>query len=156
MKIRGIEYTLFKDYDKGRYTNLCFADKVTYMHGRVRRILIGPCLEAMKSALKTDLGLVLVTAACAGISAAGTYLNGQQAPPGKDKQHFADFVNAYMNPDLQTAGPDNMTWTDWLYSHVRRGLAHSFTIDSGGVEYELEGYMEMKRYGREINPHALL
>jgi len=156
MKIDGIQYSLFKDYDKGKYKHLTFSGKVTYLDARVDRILIRPCASAMKTALQTDLGLILVTAICAGISAASTYLKGQKAPHGKDEEFFLGFVRAYMDPVLQEPAVGSLTWAEWLYKHVRCGLAHNFTIETGGVEYEASSYVELKSYGPEVRPQDLL
>lgn len=111
----------------------------------------------MQSALKTDLGLVLATAVCAGISAASTFLEGRRAKRrGEDRQFFLQFVTSYMSPVLQDEIEPGLTWAEWLYTDVRCGLAHNFTIESGGVEYEAGSYTEIKSYGPEIRPPDLL
>lgn len=156
VEIDGTRYTLFKDYDKGKFSNLSFSGKVEYLEKRVEKILINPCRKAMDTALKTDLGLVLATAVCAGISAAGTFLQGSQARRGEDKQFFMEFVTQYMDLARQKSQPPGTTWPEWLYSHVRCGLAHSFTIESGGVEYEATSYVAIKPCGPEISPLELL
>ncbi len=157
MVIDGIEYTLLRDYDqaKGIYKHLTFDGKITYLDSRVQKILTRPCAAAMNTALKTDLGLILTTAICAGISAAGTFLSGGRVR-GKDKQYFLSFVKIYMDPVLQNPVAGDTTWADWLYGHVRCGLAHSFAIDLGGVEFEISEYVELKRCGPEISPAHLL
>jgi hypothetical protein len=156
MDIDGVSYTLLKDYDKGKYKHLTFCGKVSYLDARVARILINPCREAMNSESKGDLGLILATAVCAGISAASTFLHGQRAPRGKDKQYFLKFVRRYMNPVLQNIGPSRKTWATWLYEHVRCGLAHSFAVETGGIEYEVSSYVDLKPYGPEVDPSQLL
>ncbi len=157
MLIDGVEYALLKDYDRGRYTHLSFSGKVTYLEERVNLVLLAPCRWAMQSAAKTDLGLVLTTAICAGISAAGTFLKGRRAQKrGEDKTFFTDFVNRYMETILQSAVPGGTTWVEWLYGDVRCGLAHNFTIESGGVEYEVPSYVAVKPCGPEISPGCLL
>jgi hypothetical protein len=154
--IDGTKFTLFKDYDKGKFSHLSFSGKVEYLQKRVGKILIRPCREAMRSALKTDLGLVLATAVCAGISAAGTFLKGCRARRGEDKQFFVEFVTQYMNLAHEKPIPAGTSWPEWLYSHVRCGLAHNFAIESGGVEYEATSYVELKPCGPEISPLELL
>ncbi len=156
MEIDGKNYTLLLDYDRGQYHYLSFRGKVTYMRGRVNLILIRPCEEAMKTALQTDLGLILATAICAGISAAGTFLKGERAPRRKDKEYFLDFVRDYMNLMLQGQCSAGASWAEWLYERVRCGLAHIFAIEVGGIEYELSNYVLEKPYGPEINPNLLL
>jgi hypothetical protein len=155
-EIDGTEFTLFIDYDRGKYANLSFPGKVKYMRERVTQILLDPCKDAMKTILHNQMGLVVATAICAMISAASTFLKGEQAPGGKDGIFFADFITRYMDPTLQKEFHPGKKWIDWLYSDVRCGLAHSFAIKNGGVEYEISGYVEVKNCGPEINPIQLL
>lgn len=156
MEIDGKSYTLLLDYDRKSYKYLSFAGKVTYMRERVNLILIRPCEEANKTALQTNLGLILATAICAGISAAGTFLQGQRAPRGQDREYFLAFVRDYMDPRLQNQSSAGISWAEWLYDSVRCGLAHSFVIEVGGIEYELSNYVLERTYGPEINPSLLL
>jgi len=155
VNIDGHDYQLFKDYDTGKFKYLTFEGKIAYLAARVDKILIGPCREAMKTS-GNDLGLVLATAVCAGISAASTFYNGRRANPGDDKKLFTDFVMCYMQLPHQKPEP-RMSWVEWLYRDVRCGLAHSFTIMNGGIEYEVSpAYTEIKNYGPEIEPRELL
>lgn len=162
MEFRGVDYSLLKDYDKGKYSHLSFDEKVEYLRARVRFILTDPCRAIVANAVLKDgtplgnLGLILATAVCAGISAAGTYLKGQRAPRGQDEQYFTDFVRAYMDPLLQKQNSMSVTWAQWLYKEVRCGLAHAFVIENGGIEYEVQTYVADKPYGPEINPSNLL
>ncbi len=156
MIIDGHDYGLFKDYDTGKYKHLTFNGKVTYLDARVEKILIAPCREAMKTP-GNDLGLILATAVCAGVSAASTFYKGQRARRGgEDKEFFTDFVTHYMRLPHQKPEP-GVSWVDWLYKDVRCGLAHNFTIMSGGIEYEVSpAYTEIKKYGPEVEPRELL
>lgn len=155
MVIDGHDYRLLKDYDTGNYKHLTFDGRVTYLDARVERILITPCREAMKTP-GNDLGLVLATAVCAAISAASTFYKGQRAKKtGEDKEFFTDFVTHYMRLAQQRSNP-GASWVEWLYKDVRCGLAHNFTIMSGGIEYEISSYTALKNYGPEINPQGLL
>lgn len=162
MKFRGVKYTGLKDYDKGKFTHLVFSEKVEYLRQRVRFILLRPCKAIVEKAAEKDghplgdLGLVLATATCAGISAAGTYLSGQRAPRGQDEAYFTNFIGTYMNPVLQGSNSLGLTWAQWIYREVRCGLAHAYVIENGGIEYEVQTYVEDKSYGPEINPGDLL
>lgn len=156
MKINGQEYTLLRDYDKGKYHYLSFDGEVTYLRERVDFILLNPCRKAMSTAKENDLGLVLATAICAGISAASTFLNGKDSR-GQDKTFFLGFVRRYLNPALQDPISSlSITWAEWLYRDVRCGLAHGFMIHNGGVEYEVSNFIEEKPCGPEISPKLLL
>jgi len=158
MKIDGQDYTLLRDYDKGKYQYLTFEGKVEYLRARVELILLSPCRSAMSAAAVENggMGLVLTTAICAMISAAGTFLKGKRAPPRQDESFFLDFVHQYMHVDLQQEVPNhNMTWVGWLYRDVRCGLAHAFAIETGGIEIS-QKYLEVKPYGPEICPKQLL
>jgi len=151
----GQDYRLLKDYDTGKYKYLTFDGKVTYLDARVKRILMAPCREAMKTP-GNDLGLILATAMCAGISAASTFYNGREANSGEDRKSFEGFVRQYMRLAQQKGHPEG-SWVEWLYKDVRCGLAHNFTIKSGGIKYEISpSYTEVKKYGPEINPLKLL
>ncbi len=163
MEFRGINYSLLKDYDKGKYAHLKFAEKVEYLRARVEFILIEPSRAIVaKAGLKDgtplgNLGLVLATGLCAGISAAGTYLKGRRAQKrGEDEGFFVDFIRTYMDPVLQSNNSLGTTWATWIYKEVRCGLAHAFVIENGGIEYEVQGYVEEKPYGPEINPSRFL
>lgn len=156
MLIEGQEYTLLKDYDTGKYHYLSFEGKLTYLRSRVDLILIEPLRKIVPSLLENTLGLVLTTAICAGISAAGTYLKGRRALRGKDKKYFVDFVKKYMDSRLQQEAIDQKSWADWLYDDVRCGLAHNFTIMNGGIEVQVRQYVELKQSGPEINPEMFL
>ena len=81
MIIDGHDYTLFRDYDKGKYGFLTSSGRVTYLEARVNLVLLRPCQVAVKDALNNSLGLVLTTAVCAGISATGTFLKGKRERP---------------------------------------------------------------------------
>ncbi|OLB41102.1 MAG: hypothetical protein AUH11_00360 [Acidobacteria bacterium 13_2_20CM_57_17] len=83
-----------------------------------------------------DLGLILATAICAGISAASTFYAGREAKRGEDKRFFTGFVTRYMQ--LPSQKPNHrIVWVEWLYKDVRCGLAHNFTIMHGGIEYQI-------------------
>jgi hypothetical protein len=111
----------------------------------------------MRDAQANYLGLVLTTAICAGISAAGTFLAGKRATKsGDDKKFFVSFVTQYMDPVLQRRISSGPTWASWLYHQVRCGLAHGFTIESGGIELGIKGYVAMTQSGPEIDPQGLL
>jgi len=158
--IDGHEYTLYKDYDRvsGKYKHLSFLGKVTYLDARVRHILIDPLRRIAPDLAQTELGLVFTTAICAGISAAGTYLKGRRAQPGRDKDSdfFLDFVRAYMDSGLREPEADGKTWAEWLYHDVRCGLAHNFTIMKGGIEVQVTQYVELTPNGPEMNPAHFL
>jgi hypothetical protein len=114
---------------------------------------------ANKTALQSNLGLILVSGICAAISAAGTFLKGQRAPRGCDEKYFNDFVATYMDPILQRKQRSrrDQTWIKWLYRDLRCGLSHSFTIENGGIEYQVPKYIVVRRkHGPEINPRHLL
>jgi hypothetical protein len=130
--IDGHEYTLLRDYDRGKYQYLTFKGKVAYLKDRVEFILLAPCKLALDTPTQSALGLVLTTAICAGISAASM-----------DRRIQKRILKL------------NVSWADWLYTDVRCGLAHEFTIPRGGIE-ESSKYIEEKSYGPEICPKQLL
>lgn len=158
MIIDGVDYTLLRDYDRGKYHFLDFSGKVTYLSARVDLILIAPCkfyVAAAASKQDGGMGLIVATGICAMISAASTFLNGGRAK-GQDKTSFLDFVNKYM-PQLDSPmpAPSSGTWAEWLYSDVRCGLAHGFTIESGGIE-EDPTYLRQTVHGPEVSLSLLL
>ncbi len=104
------------------------------MRERVKMVLLDPCRKALDVADEIHVGLIVPTIICGGISAASTFLNGQSAPGGQDGAYFKSFVLRYMNGSLQNDPGIGGTWADWMYSKLRCGLAHAFTIESGGVE----------------------
>jgi len=156
VKIEGHEFSLLRDRDQGSYGRLSFQGKVTYLDRRVDGILISPCQNEMKRAIEMDTGLILVTAICAGISAAGTFLHGCRGR-GKDQAFFVGFVRGYMKPLLTNSGPEGWAnWAEWLYKDIRSGLAHSFTIEKGGMKLEPVPYVRIANHGPEIHAPTLL
>jgi hypothetical protein len=155
--IDGHEYTLLRDRDQGNYKHLSFEGKVTYLDLRVNGILVSPCQTEMKRAIGTNTGLILVTAICAGISAASTFMGGKQPRKrGEARQFFLYFVEVYM-PNLAVSVPGGSeTWAEWLWRDVRSGLAHSFTIETGGMKLESAPYIRMANHGPEIHAPTLL
>jgi hypothetical protein len=156
--VDGWEFKLLRDEDPGNFHRLSFDGKVTYLEQRVDGILISPCRVAMDDAIATDIVLILVTAICAGISAAAAFLKGNRAGRGEDEPFFIDFVRQYMDPVLTTAGPfGRSSWAQWLYKDVRSGLAHSFTIESGGMRLQDIGcYVKNGANRPEIHTPTLL
>jgi hypothetical protein len=138
MIICGHDYTLYVDYDRGNLGRLDLAGKVTYMSARVERDLIQPCRFALKFQDLVAVGLLVPGLVCSGISAAATFLHGQQAGSGQDAIFFKAFVHEYM-PRLQRAitHPTDTrvnNYGDWLYHYVRCGLSHSFALEWGHIE----------------------
>ncbi len=122
MLIEGKDFSLYKDYDQKEYPEfpriLSFRGKVTYLEARVELILISPCRLELERARDTNMGLILATATCAGISAASTFLKGQSAPRGKDREYFLHFIRDYMNSilvDAAAAPQGCSSWAEWLY-----------------------------------------
>jgi hypothetical protein len=58
MNIEGQDYSLFRDYDQGKFHFLSDAGRVTYLEERVRLILIEPCRISMKDAETNYMGLI--------------------------------------------------------------------------------------------------
>jgi len=111
----------------------------------------------MAEAETNYMGLILITALCAGISAAGTFLRGKRATKrGEDKEFFVNFIARYMDPVLRDRYPNGGTWASWLYHHVRCGLSHRFAIDEGGVDLGLKNYVFLTPSGPELDPRHLL
>jgi hypothetical protein len=161
IEIDGHVFQLLRDRDQGNFFRLSFAGKITYLEARVDGILISPCRAELRRALqeRTATGLILVTAVCAGISAAGTFLKGSRASrPGEDKSFFVDFITAYMAPVLTSQAPPRFpSWADWLYKDVRCGLAHNFAILTGGMKLEdIGGLVRVAGHGPEIHTPTLL
>jgi hypothetical protein len=159
--IDGHRFHLLRDRDQGNFHRLSFAGKITYLEKRVDGILISPCRREFIRAIpeRSATGMILVTAVCAGISAAGTFLKGRQAQQrGEDGRFFKHFIATYMNPILGYRGPASFSsWADWLYKDVRCGLAHNFTILTGGMKLEdIGGYVRIANHGPEIHAPTFL
>lgn len=75
MMICGCDYTLYVDYDRGKYGHLDLDGKLTYIRERVCRDLISPCRFLLQSRDCIAVGLVVPGLVCAGFSAAATFLN---------------------------------------------------------------------------------
>jgi hypothetical protein len=139
MIICGQEFTLYLDYDRGKFNHLDLPGKVFYMRERVDRDLIRPCQLAIRCQGRVSVALLVPGLICGGISAAATFLNGARTKPGQDQVVFVDFVRRYMHPDLQVplVSPTDQRvkdYADWLYLYVRCGLAHGFALEWGHIE----------------------
>jgi hypothetical protein len=161
--ICGHEYTLYVDYDRGSFHYLDLLGKVSYMRGRVDRDLLRPCRLALRVQRRVAVGLLVPSLICAGISAAGTFLNGARARSGEDRPVFLEFVRRYMHADFQGAltNPSNRTistYADWLYAYIRCGLSHAFALEWGHIENSgLGAYLRLSTVGQpQINQDALV
>jgi hypothetical protein len=139
MIICGHDYRLYVDYDRGEFHRLDLPGKVAYMRARVERDLIRPCRLAIRVQSRVAVGLLVPGLVCAGISAAGTFLNGARAGPRQDRTVFLRFVRQYMHADFQRplANPNDKSvsiYADWLYGYIRCGLSHAFALEWGHIE----------------------
>ena len=159
INLHGIRHSLFLDENRGKFQHLkTLDDKIKYIRTRVQLVLFGPCRAVLKEATTNYLGLVVATAICAGISAAGSFMYGDlpkwRGKPVRDADRFKGFVKKYMQgPRGQMS---KVAWADWLYKSVRCGLAHGFTIEEGGIEIALNEYVRQRRDGPQMNPMRLL
>jgi hypothetical protein len=125
--------------------------------------LIEPCRELLKLSDNIQVGLIVSTVVCAGISAASTFQNGRRPIFGRETHRgfFLGFVKDYMEPILQqpASDPDNdevKTLADWIYFGLRNGLAHCFTIEYGGVERGLAKHVVSGTGEPKVDLHLLL
>ena len=118
-RIGAIDYTLSRDEDRGKFWNLDFKGRVEYMRLRVARFLIEPCRDLLKISDDVQVGLIVPTVLCAGISAASTFQQGQQAPPGQDQNNYLTFISSHMDAALQADQGNGRTWAQWMYSQLR-------------------------------------
>ena len=136
-KIGRHECTLLLDEDRSILPQLTFGGKVDWLDARVKFALIDPCRAAMRDWHKNDMGLILVTSICAGISAASRFYT-CPLPRGKgaDKKAFVCFLTKWVGAKFgeEVPGENSLTWADWLYFNVRCGLAHAFTVEMGGFD----------------------
>jgi len=149
---------LFGDENRGQFGHLTFEDKVVWIRERVRLVLLNPCRAALEEAETNYLGLVIATALCAGIAAAGSFMHGNlkkwRRKKVTDSVRFKRFVVAYMvGPRGQMS---KVLWADWLYKEVRCGLAHGFTIEEGGIDIALNEYVLRRPNETQMNPLYLL
>jgi hypothetical protein len=135
--IDGINWTLFKDYDKPNYIYLSLQGKIEYLEKRVQLILIDPLEEIKQRSLAKSTSeyywLCLVTLVCCGIEATGAYLVGRDRKgikkKGENFKAFKMFINQYM--------PIYKPYVNDLWKYFRNGLAHGFCIVKGGIELGL-------------------
>jgi hypothetical protein len=155
-RIGAHDYTLYRDYDRGKFAALDLAGRVRYMEARVNRDLIKPCRLALSLSDKMHVGLLIPTLVCSGISAASTFLNGRRAGRGEDKTFFLQFVASYLDDIFRNPTDE---FAQWLYSDVRCGLSHSFSLERGSIEgRDIGGYIELHTTTREpqIDQHRFL
>lgn len=139
--IDGMPFFLLRDHDSENLPKLTFDGKTKWLEARANRVLFEPYKLALERWEQDQLGLILVTGLCAGISASASFLS----PDERDRRAFLIFVKKYM-PDslaqkpgvsMSCDGSGACCWGRWLYSCVRCGLAHGFTISRGGFDLGL-------------------
>lgn len=144
-------FTFYPDYDDlTRLTTL--EQKVAYLEGRVRRVLIRPLLrmQVLRSRGELrDINLIAVSAICSGIEALSHFYRG-----GKGKGHFVEFCRHYM-PTYRRRDPRGRSYAALLYDNFRSALSHGFTIEEGRLELGGHHGRANRLYGLELDPWEL-
>lgn len=151
-RIEGQEFSLFKDYDRGKLPALSYRGKVRWFDLRTALVLVRP-LERLRPRRAETRGmprasfmLVFGTILFGGVEAFGSFYRGKEGT----WRTFRDFIHDFMDSRLRPH-------TNELRNDFRNGLAHGLTVKNGGFEFGVGGPLRVDRVlGLEIDPDFLL
>jgi len=146
MTLSKVKYYYYPDYDQQQGVKLRNLDeKVSYLAGRMNKILIKPLEEIFKirttNSLIWDLNVSVCTLICEGISGLSTYYRGSG-----DGCKFRNFVEDYLYP----SHPDKKTRASLLWHGVRCSLSHGFYIRQAWIESDKSKHYSLGLNGRPI------
>jgi hypothetical protein len=141
-----MKYHYYPDYDKGKGVKLRSLDeKVSYLAGRMNKILIKPIEEIFRirttNSLIWDLNVSVCTLICEGLSGLSTYYYGS----GYGCK-FKNFVEDYLYP----SHPDKTSRASLLWHRVRCSLSHGFYIQQAWLETDKSMHYSLGLNGRLI------
>jgi len=173
-KIGGKEFSLFYDYDQLRdkkLSQLSNNGKIKWFQLRTSAIFLEPLKrifnrsstahQELNSVSQHDQPFRTFTIAAFsillnGVEALGSFLATNPKP--KNWDNFYAFIRNYMKDwDTKVLGTsyrkDHLPWILW--KHFRNGIAHSFVIEGGGIDYDADVSKWRVKNGRlEIGPTA--
>ena len=118
-------------------------EKISWIEGRVKQVLIDPLEELRKVWQKNEeiqcLNLGVMTLLCCGIEALSNFY----LQKGESGKKFKKFVENYMNAEFRRKDPSGKKYSSFLWDDFRCGLAHGFSIEKGGI---LEGTNRYVRF----------
>lgn len=133
--IEGLEFELFKEYDKAKLPSLTFEGRVAWFEKRVELVLINPLKvladDSFRNSIKNKNGNILLcfgTLICGGIEALGGFLKGRASFRG-----FKSFVKGYMDTGWQVTLSYGLPRWRALRDDFRNGLAHGLTVQKGDL-----------------------
>ena len=123
-------YHYYPDYDQLQGVKLkTLDDKVSYLAGRMNKILLNPLEEIFKIRVTNrviwDLNVAVCTLICEGISGLSSYYFGRH-----DGDKFKNFVEDYLYP----SHPDKKARASLLWHGVRCSLSHGLYIRKAWIE----------------------
>jgi len=144
-------------------------EKIEWMEGRVKKILLDPVRKFINDKTNNDLALGVVTWICCAIDALGGFLDGDferkrdglvgrvlrfpfhKRTEGGSRQGFRKFVESYLE-DIEPIKTK-------IYDEFRSGLSHGMVIKRGSVDGKLNNLYEERERGQkiyyEVNPWLL-
>lgn len=161
--IKGIDFSLFWDIDRGDLSKLPFDGRVRWLHERVKMTLLEPLRILEEAQERTYPWLVITELVCSGIEALGGFhadgLHGS-------RMFFCGFVHDFMSRDFAKSAPEkngtHSTYCEHLWGNFRNALSHGFALEWGGLwhsnESGLPGYLRPNKIGEglAICPRSLL
>ena len=154
--IEGMEFTLFYDYDQlrdGKLSRLTDSGKVQWFSDRMDMVFVDPLGRIFDTASVAHRELnsspddikprTIMIGAFAlllnGIESCGSFIT--DFPPSTNKKNwrrFNAFMTKYMsvwNAMVVGTSHKNKNMIAILWEHFRNGIAHGFSVTSGGIEY---------------------
>jgi hypothetical protein len=141
-----LNYHYYPDYDQAQGVILQTLDeKVSYLQGRMDKILITPLEEVFRirgsNKVLWDLNISVCTLICEGISGLSSYYSGKN-----NGDRFKSFVEKYLYP----SHPQSKKRAGLLWHGVRCTLSHGFYIRSALIETDESKHFQTGLNGKTI------
>jgi hypothetical protein len=150
------------DYDRPYLHLLTKSQEVRYFRDRIEKVVVVPLRKMHEDIVSgTSLSnpvLCFGTCICCSIEALGKFHTGV-LDRGNSGNNFKSFVRRYMDPKWCSSQLAGKYYVDLLWDNFRNGLAHGFTIKSGGLE-KGKTYFQIAQIGGvrqlEVDPTRFL
>ena len=144
--------TFWVDYDRERLSLLSRAQRIEYFRRRANMVVLRPLRYLLRGirpiSTRSSAVLCFGTCICCAIEAFGRFHTGKVV--GDEGQSFKCFIRDFMDRGYRKQlGGNGKSYATLVYDYFRKGLAHGFTIKSGGFE-DLATYFQEKMIGSHL------
>ena len=150
------------DYDRPRLHLLTKRQQIRYFRNLLENVVVVPLRRMHADIVSPNSGsnpvLCFGTCICCSIEALGKFHTAKLAR-GNSGNNFKAFVRSFMDRSWCSSKLAGKLYVDLLWDNFRNGLAHGFTIKSGGFE-QARTYFQVKSIGGicqlEVDPTRFL